>query len=229
MLGCIYLSTVCHEEKCGVLLGQTNKSIKRCCPPCWQVDCVEAVLELRGFVEALLQGLVPDSEKRWRTERAGLLLQLLCASQRCLSLNGDCRPLLNLIQQLLPTCQQVTQQLFFDSITFELVMVWNMVFSKLDKLRLCQYFKHTLCINCSCAVSNSIVICRSCHWTSCWWAWPCSCSRPLQHSRATCSVWVNTHLNKCILSFIKYSIIHQRCLLHYSMTNSQGYRVRNES
>ncbi|TMS01998.1 hypothetical protein E3U43_007538 [Larimichthys crocea] len=74
--------------------------------PHMQVDCVEAVLELRGFVEALLQGLVPDSEERWRTERAGLLLQLLCASQRCLSLNGDCRPLLNLIQQLLPTCQQ---------------------------------------------------------------------------------------------------------------------------
>ncbi|KAE8278840.1 Focadhesin [Larimichthys crocea] len=37
--------------------------------PHMQVDCVEAVLELRG-------------------------------------LNGDCRPLLNLIQQLLPTCQQ---------------------------------------------------------------------------------------------------------------------------
>uniref|UniRef100_A0A8C4I042 Focadhesin n=1 Tax=Dicentrarchus labrax TaxID=13489 RepID=A0A8C4I042_DICLA len=74
--------------------------------PHMQVDCVEALLELCGFADALLQGLVPASEKRWRTESVGLLLQLLCACQRCLQLNGDCRPLLSLIQQLLPACQQ---------------------------------------------------------------------------------------------------------------------------
>ncbi|XP_029310314.1 focadhesin [Cottoperca gobio] len=77
--------------------------------PHMQVDSVEAVLELCGFVDALLQGLVPASEEeeeRWRTERAELLLQLLCACQCCLKLNGNCRPLLNLLQKLLPVCQQ---------------------------------------------------------------------------------------------------------------------------
>uniref|UniRef100_A0A671UMV3 Focadhesin n=1 Tax=Sparus aurata TaxID=8175 RepID=A0A671UMV3_SPAAU len=74
------------------------------------VDSVEAVLELCGFISTLLQGLVLASEEHWRTERVGLLLQLLCACQRCLSLNGDCRPLLSLLQKLLPICQQVTQQ-----------------------------------------------------------------------------------------------------------------------
>uniref|UniRef100_A0A3B5A296 Focadhesin n=1 Tax=Stegastes partitus TaxID=144197 RepID=A0A3B5A296_9TELE len=69
--------------------------------PHMQVDSVEAVLELCGFVDALLQGLIGASGERWKTERSGLLLQLLCACQRCLKLNGDCRPLLNLIQQLL--------------------------------------------------------------------------------------------------------------------------------
>lgn len=44
-----------------------------------------------------------------------------------------------------------------------------------------------------------IVICRSSHWTSCWWAWPCCCSRPLQLSRRACSLWVNTFLNTCLL------------------------------
>ena len=81
-----------------------------CCPVWWQVDSVEAVLELCGFISALLQGLVSASEEHWRAERVGLLLQLLCACQRCLSLNGDCRPLLILLQKLLPVCQQVTQQ-----------------------------------------------------------------------------------------------------------------------
>ncbi|KAM9335629.1 focadhesin [Symphorus nematophorus] len=74
--------------------------------PHMQVDSVEAVLELCGFMGTLLQGLIVASEERWRTERAGLLLQLLCACQRCLSLNGDCRPLLHLLQQLLPACKQ---------------------------------------------------------------------------------------------------------------------------
>uniref|UniRef100_A0AAQ6AID0 DUF3730 domain-containing protein n=1 Tax=Amphiprion ocellaris TaxID=80972 RepID=A0AAQ6AID0_AMPOC len=75
-------------------------------PP--QVDSMEAVLELCGFMDALLQGLIRASGDCWKTERAGMLLQLLCACQRCLKLNGDCRPLLNLIQQLLSSCQQVT-------------------------------------------------------------------------------------------------------------------------
>ncbi|XP_051799781.1 focadhesin isoform X3 [Acanthochromis polyacanthus] len=74
--------------------------------PHMQVDSMEAVLELCGFVDTLLQGLIRASGDRWKTERAGMLLQLLCACQRCLKLNGDCRPLLNLIQQLLSSCQQ---------------------------------------------------------------------------------------------------------------------------
>ncbi|XP_072232012.1 focadhesin isoform X2 [Leuresthes tenuis] len=74
--------------------------------PYMQLDNVEAVLELCGFVDALLQTLIRASGECWMTERVGLLLQLLCACQRCLKLNGDCRPLLNLMQQLLPACQQ---------------------------------------------------------------------------------------------------------------------------
>ncbi|XP_047426080.1 focadhesin [Mugil cephalus] len=73
--------------------------------PHMQVDSVEAVLELCGFVDTLLQGLVVASGDRWRPERAGLLLQLLCACQQCLKLNGDCRPLLSLMQRLLTSCQ----------------------------------------------------------------------------------------------------------------------------
>uniref|UniRef100_A0A8C9XIW8 Focadhesin n=1 Tax=Sander lucioperca TaxID=283035 RepID=A0A8C9XIW8_SANLU len=72
---------------------------KRYC--CCQVDSVEAVLELCGFLGALLQGLAPATEQRWRSQRVGLLLQLLCACQRCLKLNGDCRPLLNYCLYLL--------------------------------------------------------------------------------------------------------------------------------
>ncbi|XP_037614520.1 focadhesin [Sebastes umbrosus] len=74
--------------------------------PHMQVDSVEAMLELCGFTDALLQGLVPASEERWRSERVELILHLLCACQRCLKLNGDCRPLLSILQQLLPACQQ---------------------------------------------------------------------------------------------------------------------------
>ncbi|XP_070785778.1 focadhesin [Enoplosus armatus] len=74
--------------------------------PHMQVDSVEALLELRGFADALLRGLARAPEERWRSERAGLLLQLLCACQRCLELDGDCRPLLDSLQRLLPACQQ---------------------------------------------------------------------------------------------------------------------------
>lgn len=75
------------------------------CVSVMQLDSVEALLELCGFVDALLPGLMAASGESWATEKAGLLLQLLCACQRCLQLNGDCRPFLALIQQLLPTCQ----------------------------------------------------------------------------------------------------------------------------
>lgn len=64
---------------------------------------MEAVLELCEFVAALLQTLLAF-EERWRKERAELLLQMLCVSHRCLVINGDCRPLLSLMQQLLPHC-----------------------------------------------------------------------------------------------------------------------------
>ncbi|XP_041840691.1 focadhesin isoform X2 [Melanotaenia boesemani] len=74
--------------------------------PHMQLDSMEAVLELCGFVDALLQGLIKASGECWTTERVGLILQLLCACQRCLKLNGDCRPLLGLMQRLLPTCQK---------------------------------------------------------------------------------------------------------------------------
>uniref|UniRef100_A0A7N8Y4K1 Focadhesin n=1 Tax=Mastacembelus armatus TaxID=205130 RepID=A0A7N8Y4K1_9TELE len=79
--------------------------------PHMQLDSVEAVLELGGFFDALLQGLLQGPTERWRTERARLLLQLLCACQRCLNLNGDCRPLLSLIQQLLPAIEQTLHML----------------------------------------------------------------------------------------------------------------------
>ncbi|CAG5915207.1 unnamed protein product [Menidia menidia] len=74
------------------------------------LDSVEAVLELCGFVETLVQPLTEAPGACRLTERAGLLVQLLCACRRCLQLNGDCRPLLNLMQRLLPTCRQVSGQ-----------------------------------------------------------------------------------------------------------------------
>ncbi|CAL9694547.1 unnamed protein product [Knipowitschia caucasica] len=74
--------------------------------PHMQVESVEAVLELQAFVRALLHGLVGTSTERWETERSELLLQLLCACHRCLQLHGDCRPLLQLMQQLLSARQQ---------------------------------------------------------------------------------------------------------------------------
>ncbi|XP_038155293.1 focadhesin [Cyprinodon tularosa] len=73
--------------------------------PHFQVDSVEAVLELSGFVDILLQGLMEASGELWETERVRLLVQLLCACHQCLRVNGDCRPLLNLMQQLLPACK----------------------------------------------------------------------------------------------------------------------------
>uniref|UniRef100_A0A669B4I4 Focadhesin n=1 Tax=Oreochromis niloticus TaxID=8128 RepID=A0A669B4I4_ORENI len=66
-----------------------------------QVDSVEAVLELCAFVGALLQDLTGTSGDQWKPEKAVLALQLLCACRRCLELNGDCRPIIGLIQQLL--------------------------------------------------------------------------------------------------------------------------------
>ncbi|KAF6730794.1 Focadhesin [Oryzias melastigma] len=74
--------------------------------PHMQLDRVEAALELSVFADALLQKLTRASGEFWIRERTSLLLQLLCACQRCLKLNTDCRPLLDLIQQLLPICQQ---------------------------------------------------------------------------------------------------------------------------
>ncbi|KAM8898854.1 focadhesin isoform 1-T1 [Spinachia spinachia] len=74
--------------------------------PHMQVDSVEAVLELCGFVDALFQNLVLAPKERWTTESVGLLLHLLCACRRCLELNGDCRPLLNMLQRLLPASHQ---------------------------------------------------------------------------------------------------------------------------
>uniref|UniRef100_A0AAX7VEW9 DUF3730 domain-containing protein n=1 Tax=Astatotilapia calliptera TaxID=8154 RepID=A0AAX7VEW9_ASTCA len=70
-----------------------------------QVDSVEAVLELCAFVGALLQDLTGSSGDQWKPEKAALALQLLCACRRCLEFNGDCRPIIGLIQQLVPACQ----------------------------------------------------------------------------------------------------------------------------
>uniref|UniRef100_A0A8C5EA82 DUF3730 domain-containing protein n=1 Tax=Gouania willdenowi TaxID=441366 RepID=A0A8C5EA82_GOUWI len=69
---------------------------------------LEAVLELCGFVDALLPHLLRVTGDGWRTQKVQLLLWLLCICQRCLKFNGDCRPVLHLMQQLLPACQQVT-------------------------------------------------------------------------------------------------------------------------
>uniref|UniRef100_A0A1A7WHK4 Focadhesin n=1 Tax=Iconisemion striatum TaxID=60296 RepID=A0A1A7WHK4_9TELE len=74
--------------------------------PHMQLDSVEAVLELCGFVDALLQTLIEAPGEFWVRERAGLVLQLLCVCEQCLKLNGDCRSLLLLIQELLPACKQ---------------------------------------------------------------------------------------------------------------------------
>ncbi|KAM4611436.1 focadhesin [Polymixia lowei] len=90
-------------------ISQVSDSLLRClCQlvPHIQVDSVEAALELHSFVEALLPALVRSPGEYWRSERANLALQLLCACQLSLKLSGDCRPLLHLLQTLLPTCQE---------------------------------------------------------------------------------------------------------------------------
>ncbi|XP_061768446.1 focadhesin isoform X2 [Nerophis ophidion] len=74
--------------------------------PRMPVDCVESVLELHGFIHALLPSLSLQCEEPWKSERVGILLQLLCACQHCLVLNGDCRPLVSLMTQLLPACKK---------------------------------------------------------------------------------------------------------------------------
>lgn len=68
---------------------------------------MEAVLELCGFLAALLPVLGSAAGERWRTERSRLLLHLLCLCQLCLTAGGDCRPVVGFMQQLLPSCQQV--------------------------------------------------------------------------------------------------------------------------
>lgn len=75
--------------------------------PHMQVDSVEAVLELCAFVGALLQDLTGTSGDQWKPEKAALALQLLCACRRCLEFNGDCRPIIGLMQQLVPACQVI--------------------------------------------------------------------------------------------------------------------------
>ncbi|XP_051911869.1 focadhesin isoform X2 [Hippocampus zosterae] len=74
--------------------------------PHMPVDCVETALELHWMVDALLPGLSVKRREAWRSERLRLLLQLLCACQRCLSFSGDCRPLVDLMMELVPTCRQ---------------------------------------------------------------------------------------------------------------------------
>uniref|UniRef100_A0A667XYM1 Focadhesin n=1 Tax=Myripristis murdjan TaxID=586833 RepID=A0A667XYM1_9TELE len=89
-------------------MSPVSDSLLRCL--CCLVPHMQAVLELHSFIDALLQRLCRASGECWRTERVSLVLQLLCACQLCLKFSGDCRPLLYLIQQFLPTCQEVRQQ-----------------------------------------------------------------------------------------------------------------------
>lgn len=72
-----------------------------------QVDSLEAVVELCGFLAALLPVLGSAAGEPWRTERTRLLLHLLCLCELCLSVGGDCRPVVGLMLQLLPSCQPV--------------------------------------------------------------------------------------------------------------------------
>ncbi|KAK7910251.1 hypothetical protein WMY93_014935 [Mugilogobius chulae] len=102
------VGSVC-EDKDGQSSSSVSDGLLQClCQllPHMQVDSVEAVMELQAFVSSLLQGLVGTSGRRWETERAELLLQLLCSCHRCLQLHGDCRPMLQLMHQLLSACQQ---------------------------------------------------------------------------------------------------------------------------
>lgn len=78
-----------------------------CCVVWLQVDSLEAVVELCGFLAALLPVLGSAAGERWRSERTRLLLHLLCLCELCLSAGGDCRPVVGLMLQLLPSCQPV--------------------------------------------------------------------------------------------------------------------------
>ncbi|XP_030636113.1 focadhesin [Chanos chanos] len=73
--------------------------------PHMQVDSAMAVVEIGCLAEAVCPALLSDSEL-WRTERAKLALQLLCACQVSLELGGELRPLLHTLQQLLPSCSE---------------------------------------------------------------------------------------------------------------------------
>lgn len=70
------------------------------------METAEAALELCELAAALLRSPLAW-EERWRGERVGLLLHLLGVSRRRLTLQGDCRPPVRLMQQLLPLCRQV--------------------------------------------------------------------------------------------------------------------------
>uniref|UniRef100_A0A3P9A7H9 DUF3730 domain-containing protein n=1 Tax=Esox lucius TaxID=8010 RepID=A0A3P9A7H9_ESOLU len=65
---------------------------------------------LQCLVEALIPALEGALGGRWRTERARLALQLLCACQLGLELSGDCRPLLQLLHQLIPVRTEVSRR-----------------------------------------------------------------------------------------------------------------------
>ena len=66
-------------------------------------------------------------------------------------------------------------------------------------------------------VWSFIVMCRSCQWTSCWWVWPCSCSRPLQLSRPACSLWVKLSSAKWMCVFERIIILIEMSLKLYNI------------
>ncbi|XP_057711558.1 focadhesin isoform X2 [Corythoichthys intestinalis] len=74
--------------------------------PGMPMDRVEDALELHWFIRALLPHLAEKSQEPFKSEKVRLLVQLLCACQRCLGFSGDCRPLVGLMGQLIPTCRQ---------------------------------------------------------------------------------------------------------------------------
>ncbi|XP_077597799.1 focadhesin [Stigmatopora nigra] len=89
--------------------SSASQSLIRClCQlvPHMPVDKVEDALELDWFIGALLPHLAEEGPKPYKDEKIRLLLQLLCACQRCLGFSGDCRPLVCLMTRLLPTCRE---------------------------------------------------------------------------------------------------------------------------
>ncbi|XP_075896591.1 focadhesin isoform X2 [Nelusetta ayraudi] len=70
-----------------------------------QVDSLEAVVELCGFLAALLPVLASAAGEPCRSERTRLLLHLLCLCELCLRVGGDCGPVVGLMLQLLPSCR----------------------------------------------------------------------------------------------------------------------------